>query len=100
MDTVFKISGYETTRDYERLADVMQRQSVICLVDYGKDCRDVAHTLWSPSGDGAGVWQLSARGIGYVYGFSRADFIAQCARANVDALMPTGETSDSSGGRA
>jgi hypothetical protein len=87
-DTIFKILGYETSRDYERLADLMQRQSVICIVDYGKDCRDVAHTLWSPSRDGNGVWQLSARGIGYVYAFSRAEFINQCVRANVDVLMP------------
>lgn len=88
MDTIFKISGYDISRDYERLADAMQTQSVICIVDYGKDCRDVAHTLWSPSRDGKGVWQLSARGIGYIYAFSRADFISQCTRTNVDALMP------------
>lgn len=94
MDTIFTISGYKTSRDYERLADEMQRQSVICIVDCGKDCRDVAHTLWSPSKDGNGVWQLSARGVGYVHAFSRSDFIGQCVRNNVDVLMPNDELRD------
>lgn len=88
MDTIFEISGYQTSRDYERLADEMHRRSVICLVDYSPDCRDVAHTIWSESKDGQGTWQIGARGIGYVHAFNRADFIAKCARYNVEALMP------------
>ena len=100
MDTIFQISGYKTSRDYERLADTMQEQSVICIVDYGKDCRDVAHTLWSPSRDGKGVWQLSARGIGYVYALSRSDFISKCTCANVDALMPDVQSSATPPGKA
>ena len=90
MDTIFAITGYPVLRDYDLLAFLMQRQSVICIVDYGKegDIRDVGHTLWSPSGDGAGVWQLSARGIGYIYAFSREQFLAECAAANVEFIVP------------
>jgi len=88
MTTIFQIGGYDTSRDYEQLADLMQKQSVICIVDYERDCRDVAHTLWSPSHDGEGVWQLSARGITYIYGFNREDFIKQCQSRNVEIIFP------------
>ena len=88
MDTIFEIKGYESSRDYERLADIMQTQSVVCIVDYMKDCRDVAHTLWSPSEDGRGIWQLSARGIGYIYAWGRDDFICKCKHLNVDIIFP------------
>jgi hypothetical protein len=87
-EPIFLVSGYQTSKDYERLADLMQKQSVICMVDYGKDCRDVAHTLWLPSESNDGFWQLSARGIGYVYGTSRQEFIAQCQKHNVEVIFP------------
>ena len=86
--TIFKISGYKPSREYDKLADEMQVRSIICLVDYGDDCRDVAHTLWSPSEDGTGCWMLSARGITYICAFSREEFINQCVRANVEVLIP------------
>lgn len=85
--TIFEISGYKSSREYDKLADEMQVRSIICIVDYDGDCRDVAHTLWSPSEDGAGCWMLSARGISYICAFSREDFIKQCVRANVEVLM-------------
>jgi hypothetical protein len=91
MDTIFELKGYENNRDYERLADIMQTQSVVCIVDYMKDCRDVAHTIWSPSEDGRGIWQLSARGIGYVYAWGREDFICKCRHLNVDIIFPNAE---------
>ena len=100
MDTIFKIEGYETSRDYERLADLMQTQSVVCIVDYGNDCRDVAHTLWSPSNDGKGIWQLSGRGIGYIYGWNREDFIQQCGRANVEIILPNDQAHPQPGAEA
>ena len=86
--SVFEISGYSLSREYDKLANEMQVRSIICIVDYHGDCRDVAHTLWSPSPDGNGFWQLSARGISYISAFSREDFIKQCVCANVEVLMP------------
>jgi hypothetical protein len=88
MDPIYQISGYETGKEYEWLADAMQSQSVICITDYGKYCRDVAHTLWTPSSDGDGIWQLSGRGITYIYATSREEFIRQCEQYNVEVLMP------------
>jgi hypothetical protein len=90
MDTIFAITGYPTSQDYELLAFLMQRQSLLCIVDYhagDTSCRDVGKTLWSPDG-ATGVWQLSARGIGYIYAFSRQQFIAECAKAHVEFLIP------------
>lgn len=89
MDPSFAITGYPVSRDYDLLAFLMQRQSLLCIVDYGKDggIRDVGKTLWSADRSG-GVWQLSARGIGYIYAFSREEFIAECAKANVEFIVP------------
>ena len=87
MNTIHQISGYETSRDYERLADEMQRRSVICVVDCYGDCRDIAQTLYSDSKDGEGTWQISSRGNGYVYADSRGQFIRQCGRLNVEAIF-------------
>lgn len=94
MATIFTISGYKTSRDYERLADAMQRQSIICVVDYGKDCRDVAHTLWSPSNDGNGVWQLSARGIGYIYAYWEANSPGGVQKTALEEALYTADVSE------
>lgn len=80
-DPVFLVSGYAVNRDYEWLADEMERRSLICLVDFDDDLRDVAHTIWTP-----GLWQLSARGTCYVWARSREEFIRDCARANVEII--------------
>ncbi len=99
MDTIYQISGYDVSADYDRLADEMQKRSLICIVDYEGDLRDVAHTIWSPSKDGNGTWQLSARGITYIYAFSREEFLLRCSQYHVEVLMPNDEmTSPHRGG--
>jgi len=92
MTCIRDITGYETSRDYERLADLMHKQSIVCIVDYGKDCRDVAQTLWTESRSGAGTWQVTVRGVGYIHEFSRSEFIASCHAANLEFLVPTKTT--------
>lgn len=87
MRMIHRISGYETSRDYERLADEMQRRSVVCIVDSYSDCRDIAKTIYSDSKDGDGTWQISSRGHGYVYADSRDQFVRQCIKLNVEALF-------------
>ena len=82
------------SRDYEKLADLMQQQSVICVVDYkfrnDPDnlgiARDVAQTIFYPT-----RWTISARGISYVYAQDRASFIQACTDSNVEWLEPTPE---------
>ncbi len=80
------ITGYQVSRDYEALADLMQAQSVVCTVRYGNTCRDVAHTVC----DGR-AFRISARGIGYVDAIGREDFIKQCTADDVEWLRPVAE---------
>lgn len=60
MNTIRQITGYQTSRDYALLWKLAHEQSVVCACDYGKDCRDVAQTLFMDDSD---VVQISARGI-------------------------------------
>jgi len=85
--TIHELAKYNTSRDYEKLADLMQMESIICTVQY-HDCRDCAHTLFSDSEDGKGIWQISGSGYGYVYAFNRAQFIEQCTKGNVEFIAP------------
>lgn len=91
MKIVHEVAGYETSRDYEKLADLMQSQSVICMVDcYNGDFRDICQTIFSPADIGIKeTWQISARGISYVYQWDRAGFIRQCERSNVEFIIPS-----------
>jgi len=86
MTAIHQISGYETSRDYERLADEMQRRSVICVVDCYGDCRDIAKTGYSESNHGQ-TWKIGCRGIEYIWADDRGGFIRQCVRLNVDAIF-------------
>lgn len=91
--TIHAISGYKTSRDYERLWELAQKASVICIVDMifydgGAPSRDVAHTLFRAGGKYGPVCELSARGIGYIFGDGKDDFVAQCAHHNVEFIEP------------
>ncbi len=84
--TIHELAKYNTSSDYEKLADLMQKESIICIVRY-RECRDPAQTLYSPCDEG-GTWQISSRGIGHVYAFNRAEFIEQCTERNVEFIEP------------
>lgn len=86
MNTIHQISGYETSRDYERLADEMQRRSVVCIVDSYGDCRDIAKTIYSESRRGP-EWKISCRGTEYLWADTRQQFVRQCAALNVEAIF-------------
>lgn len=85
------ITAYQTSRDYEKLFELMQKSSIICIVDYlGLDSsrdahisRDVAQTLCRKED-----YQISARGIGYIWAETKEDFVNQCARYNVEFIAP------------
>ena len=86
MTTIHQISGYETSRDYERLTDEMQRRSVVCIVDSYEDCRDIAQTIYSESKHGP-TWSISCRGTQYVWADTRERFVAQCERLNAEVIF-------------
>ena len=95
MSTIHEVSGYETSRDYEWLADQMPKRSVVCIVNYrgfdrdAEPLRDIAKTIWNPSSHKGedGIWQLSARGICYIYESTRAEFIKACKGGDVEILV-------------
>lgn len=90
MFTAYELAPYSGSRDYERLADLASRASILCIVDY-EGQRDVARTNYMRRG-GQELWMVSARGMGYITAFSRADFIALCGHANVEFFAPAGHS--------
>lgn len=85
--TAYELAPYTGSRDYGRLADLARTGSIICMVDYDS-VRDVARTNYFER-PGQTMWSVSARGICYVTAFSRDDFIALCAHANLEFIEPT-----------
>lgn len=86
---IYQVEGYATCRDYELLADLMQKGSVVCLVDYkgmADRYRDVARTIFNPAS--VLSWQMSVRGMTYVMASSRKEFIEQCQQLNVEVVLP------------
>lgn len=80
---VRNITGYQTSRDYALLWELGQKQSVVCIVDYYEDCRDVRQTIWNGR-----YMQVSSRGNGYVDGDTAEEFAKWCQRSNVEFLIP------------
>jgi len=84
--------GYSVSRDHDDLYDMAQSQSVVCFVDY-HDCRDVACTLVRRSSYGTET-EIGARGLTYIAGMSREEFVTQCRRYNVEFILPNDKLSD------
>jgi hypothetical protein len=78
--------GYETSRDHDALYDAAQKQSVVCFVDY-HECRDVACTLVRRNSYGTET-ELGVRGMTYIAGMNREEFVMQCRRHNVEFILP------------
>lgn len=83
---VNSISGYETSRDYDALFDMVQNQGVICILDYNRaGTRDVGRSTFSPH---SGLIEISARGICYIWAELKSEFIEQCEKLNLEWLKP------------
>lgn len=92
----YDMAPYSGSRDYERLADLACKDSIICVVDF-EGQRDVARTNFMRRGEQE-LWSVSARGFGYITAFNRADFIALCGHRNVVFIEPAGELPDAGDG--
>ncbi|GAF99920.1 unnamed protein product, partial [marine sediment metagenome] len=79
MSFITNITGYKTSKDYERLYELAQLQSVVCITDYSDNLRDICQTLYHD-----GITELSARGTSYVYARSLDGFVKQCQKNNVE----------------
>lgn len=92
-----EITGYETSRDYKLLVELMKKSSVICIVDYTAGntiipaVRRIANTAYTADDDGNDCWwSISTIGICYVVAWGEDMFIDRCKDANVEFLIPNG----------
>lgn len=86
MSIIRNVEKYQTSRDYELLAEIMKQTSIICIVDHD-GCRDVCHTIFTRNDRPKALfneWQLS----GYIWSDSKRGFMAQCERLNLEFLIP------------
>jgi hypothetical protein len=82
MPVVRAITGYTTSQDYELLFELMQKSSIVCVVDF-QGCRDVAQTLCRD-----GDYQICVRGHGYLWTDDKDEFIRFCSLINVEFVVP------------
>ncbi len=90
--------GYETSRDYAQLIELMQKTAVVCFIDYGwadgEVTRDVAATVyrapisWKERNRGDEIFDISCRGTSYCYSFNREMFLECCQKYNVEFIVP------------
>lgn len=88
MNIIRNLTGYRMSRDYALLWNLAQKQSVVCVCDYGQGtkCRDVAQTISHEDGN---PWVgICARGIEYVSAENLTDFARRCARESVEFIVP------------
>jgi len=86
-EPIRNVTGYKTSTDYERLWDLAQEQSVVCITDIvfsdGYTLRDVCQTL-----GGKGRVELSCRGTCYIYANEKREFAASCRQRHVEWIVP------------
>ena len=82
MTVVRAITNYNTSRDYELLFELMQKSSIVCIVDYNF-ARDVAQTLCRE-----GDYQICVRGMGYIWTDKKEEFLKDCKAYNVEFVVP------------
>lgn len=90
-ETIYQLSSdYQLSTDYSLLAKLAREHSIICVVNYKNDLRDVASTIWQPAGHGySELFQVSVvRGYCYLHAFGEQDCWKQCASANLGFLKP------------
>ncbi|GAF78774.1 unnamed protein product [marine sediment metagenome] len=79
-----EITGYKTSRDYIKLYELAQTQSIICMCNFGEGrARDICRTIFDGN-----LMEISARGTGYVGAETIKAFIKQCKRYDVEWVLP------------
>lgn len=80
-----EVHGYSVSKDYSLLYEMAKCESIICLVDYYVNCRDIGHTIYDTV---SGSIQVSARGISYIWADNLEQFITQCQAMNLEFIIP------------
>jgi hypothetical protein len=81
-----KLAKYQGSRDYLRLVELIRDAGIICTVAFGKGV-DVAVAWRRPHHD-EWMYEVSARGIGYIIAFNVEDFISLCEHGCVEFFDP------------
>lgn len=82
-----ELLNYRFSKDYEALYELAGNQSVVCVVDYDRDYRDVCSTRRETGRDSISV---NARGTGYIWAENLEEFCAQCEHLNLQWIPPNG----------
>jgi len=91
--------NYETSKDYEKLFELIQSQRVVCFVDYKINdntiIKDVCISSPINELDKYNSINIGARGISYITAFDfkedisvKEDFINQCKNTNLEFIIP------------
>lgn len=90
MTAINQIDESNFSDDYTQLVELMKVRSRVCVVDYSyrddgdPPTRDIAKTIFS--GTDRPIYQVSARGMGYLWAENEKDFIDQCQKYNLKFL--------------
>jgi hypothetical protein len=88
-----ELAPYATSRDYARLAELAKAHSVICILTH-REYRDVARTTYMRTESGMEMWQVSGRGIGYVWTDDLDDFARECEKVELEFIEPSSKVPD------
>jgi hypothetical protein len=83
-----KIEGYKTSKNYELLFQLMQKSSIICIVNYPKNNGIKESAIASYGGSPLG-YRILARGNTYIGEGSKQAFVKACLKYNVEFIEPT-----------
>ena len=91
-----KIRENRMAKDYGLLSEVMQNESLICIVNseyrplLGESIgRDICQTSFIPSAKGGPCWMAIAHGITYIQAYSHEEFIDQCQQYDLAFIPPS-----------
>lgn len=91
---------YNTSKDYDKLFELIQTQRIVCFVNYEKKISDTKTVkLTDICANRLGIEDehisIGARGIEYIHAFPfngltlKEDFIKQCSEYSLEFIEPT-----------
>lgn len=82
--------GYETSKDYQLLFELMKRNRIICFIPFDEEFEDgyILKDVCQTKATDEGYFDVSARGYSYITAFNREDFIKKCESAKLEFVNP------------
>ncbi len=86
--------NYDTSKDYEKLWELMKTQRILCMIDYGEMYKDDKYQLrdvcQTPAVERDRYFtDISCRGYSYISARNKEEFIEQCTKGNLEYIVPT-----------